>query len=312
MPLKNNRRVAFIVGPTAVGKTDLSIEIAQELNAEVISADSRYLYKKMDIGTAKPHQSEMKRIPHHLIDIAEIQENWSLAQYKKKTIETMEDIFSRGKFPLIVGGSGQYIRALIEGWDIPEKAPNLEMRDVLTGWAEKIGKEAIYNKLEIIDPDAAGYIDYRNLRRTIRALEVIFHTGYKFSTQRDSKPLDFSYKIAGLARPREELYKRIDQRIEKMMASGFIEEVSELLEDGYTLNNPPMSAIGYKEVTLFLKGEISLEECILAMKRKTRQFVRRQANWFKDTDDRIKWFDATVDCKREITLFLKEDDGWQI
>lgn len=306
----NDRKIIIILGPTAVGKTDLSIEVAEEIGAEIISADSRYLYRGMNIGTAKPDKHQLERVPHHLIDVASIEENWSLAQFKEAALESIEKTFRKGKLPILVGGTGQYIRSIIEGWDIPKKAPDEKMRSALIGWAERIGEKSLHEKLMMIDPVAAEKIDYRNLRRTIRALEVILHTGRKFSSQRDKKPLSFQYKMIGLVRPRKELYERIDQRIDQMMASGFIGEVESLLKKGYSLGNPPMSAIGYKEIIQYLKNDLTYEECINDIRRRTRQFVRRQANWFKETDERIRWFDASTVNKGETISFIMDKSGW--
>ena len=196
MQSMNERKVTLIVGPTGVGKTELSLEIAESLNAEIISADSRYLYKGMDIGTAKPDNEELARIPHFLIDVAHIDKPWSLAQYKRAALSAVDEILSKGKQPLIVGGTGQYIRALIEGWEIPARPPDPALRGALLDWAAELGEEELHRRLALIDPEAAASIDHRNLRRTVRALEVIFHTGKLFSGQRNRKPINFRYKIA--------------------------------------------------------------------------------------------------------------------
>lgn len=303
-------KVAFIVGPTGVGKTSLSLEIAEALNAEIISADSRYLYRGMDIGTAKPTQEELARVPHYLVDVADINENWSLAEFHQAAVTAMDRILDKGKMPLIVGGTGQYIRALIEGWEVPARPPEPALRETLTKWSEEIGGYELHRRLVMLDPEAALLIDHRNVRRTIRALEVIFHTGELFSKQRNRKPIGFVYKMAGLNRPRVELYKRIDERIEAMIASGFVDEVRYLLDQGYSLENPPMSAIGYKEMITFLNDDCTLEESVVGIKKRTRQFVRRQANWFKNSDNRIRWFDAGRTLGDDIIDFFNASDGW--
>jgi tRNA dimethylallyltransferase len=311
MFLPENKKLVVIVGPTAVGKTDLAIEISEQTNGEIISADSRYFYRGMDIGTAKPGAEQRARVPHYLIDVADIDEIWSLGVYQREAKVIMNEIFSRGKMPFLVGGTGQYIRSMIEGWQIPEKSPDYGLRDFLEKWAEKVGSEKLHQKLSILDPEAAAIIDFRNKRRTIRALEVILSSGKKFSDLRMRSPLDFKFKMIGLYRDRNQLYERIDQRIDEMFELGFIDEVKFLLKKGYSIDNSPLTAIGYNEVIGFIEGKMDFQECVLKIKKRTREFVRRQANWFKPLDPRIKWFDVTVDCKNEIIAFINSDDGWQ-
>ncbi|MFU8827308.1 MAG: tRNA (adenosine(37)-N6)-dimethylallyltransferase MiaA [Brevefilum sp.] len=285
--------LVIIVGPTAVGKTALSIALAGRLGGEIVSADSRLLYRGMDIGTAKPTQAEINHIPHHLIDVAEPDEVWSLGIYQRKAYTIIDQIQQRGNLPLLVGGTGQYVRSIVEGWRIPPQEPDYGLRDAITHWAEIIGPEALHERLERLDPAAAGKIDYRNLRRTVRALEVIFKTGERFSDLRQKQSPRYRPLILGINRPREILYQRVDQRIEQMLAQGLVGEVQGLLEAGYSPNLPTMSAIGYGEIIQYLQGEISLDEAVTLIKRNTRIFVRRQANWFKAEDDRIEWFMIT-------------------
>jgi tRNA dimethylallyltransferase len=310
MPLPSDKKLIVIVGPTAVGKTDLAIELAEALNGEIISADSRYFYKGMDIGTAKPDVTQLDRVNHYLIDVAEINENWSLAVYQRAVYSAIDIITAKGKLPFLVGGTGQYIRAIIEGWQIPAKAPDPELRNALEIWIKNSSAEEVHKKLAIVDPVAAKQIDFRNKRRTIRALEVIFHTGRKFSDQRKREALDFEYKMVGFIRDRRQLYERIDKRIEDMFTRGFVNEVKALLDQGYSTNDPPMSAIGYLEVTHFIEGSLELQDCIDRIKKRSHEFVRRQANWFKSTDERINWFDITNDRKKEIITFIKSEEGW--
>ena len=312
MPLLDNNRVVIIVGPTAVGKTDLSIKLAKKMNGEIISADSRYLYRGMDIGTAKPSKVELETVRHYLIDVADIDENWSLAVYQSQALAYIKKILSEKKLPFLVGGTGQYIFSILEGWQIPTIKPDYCLRDVLQKLGEEIGKEALFEKLEIIDPQAAALMDSGNTRRTIRALEVIFTTGHLFSVQRQKKPVGFSYKLIGLTRDRKNLYERIDARIEGMMELGFVHEVEDLLQKGFVLDLPPMSAIGYKEIGLYLNGQLEMSECIALIKRRSRQFVRRQANWFNKKDERITWFDLDldVDSEKSIEDFISSERGW--
>jgi len=291
--------LVIILGPTAVGKTAVSIALAQHLDGEIVSADSRLLYRGMDIGTAKPTQSEKKNIPHYLIDVADPDEIWSLGVYQHEAYRAIDQIHVRGKLPFLVGGTGQYIRSIIEGWRIPPQEPDYDLRDAITQWAEIIGPEGLHGRLERIDPIAASKIDYRNLRRTIRALEVIFKTGERFSDLRQKQVCRYSAVTLGIDRPREVLYERIDQRIEQMLDQGLVEEVQGLLDAGYSVDLPTMSAIGYGEIIQYLQGEISLDEAVALIKRNTRIFVRRQANWFKPDDERIEWFTASEDGDSE-------------
>lgn len=300
MSSKKKNIVVVIVGPTAVGKTDLSIELAKRLDGEIISADSRLFYRGMDIGTAKPTGEQMAQVKHHLIDCADPKEIWSLAIYRQIVYETIDDIFSRKKIPVIVGGTGQYIRAITEGWELPPQEPNHVMRDVLTRWSEEIGKDELHHKLNIVDPMAAGEIDPTNVRRTIRALEVVFLTGRRFSDQRRKVNPRYEFWVIGLDRPREELYRRIDLRIEEMFKHGLVEETTELMRKGLSASDPNLSAIGYREVVEYLQDKITLDEAKALMRKKTREFVRRQRNWFKPDDTGIHWHEVSENTMEEI------------
>ncbi|GAB4415473.1 MAG: tRNA (adenosine(37)-N6)-dimethylallyltransferase MiaA [Anaerolineales bacterium] len=294
LPQRNGKRLELIliVGPTAVGKTELSLQLAERLDGEIVSADSRLFYRDMDIGTAKPTPEERARVPHHLIDVANPDEIWSLAVFQQKAAEVIADIHARGKLPFLVGGTGQYVRAVTEGWAPPEVKPDDRLRGVLEQMKDERGAEWLHDKLAKLDPKAAAKIDPRNVRRTIRALEVILSTGTPFSQQRRQSVSPYNLLIIGLKRPREELYRRVDERIEAMFAAGFLEEVQGLLNKGYAPDLPTMSAIGYREAVAVLKGEMSEEAAKAQMRRVTRVFVRRQANWFKEDDPSIDWFYA--------------------
>ncbi|HNK64094.1 MAG TPA: tRNA (adenosine(37)-N6)-dimethylallyltransferase MiaA [Anaerolineales bacterium] len=280
----------LIVGPTAVGKTDLAIRLASNLNGEIISADSRLFYRGMDIGTAKPTANEMKRVPHYLIDIVDPSETLSLALFQDLARKTVQEVHMRNHLPFLVGGTGQYIRAVTDGWTPPEVKPDESMRKVLEKLAEEKGKQWLYEKLKILDPNSAQNIDLRNVRRTIRALEVIFATGRRFSEQRGQGDSPYRLITIGLIRPREELYQRVDERIDTMFASGLLDEAKRLLNAGYSPTLPSMSAIGYRECVSVIEGRMTVEQAKAEMKRITRVFVRRQANWFKESDPNIKWF----------------------
>jgi tRNA dimethylallyltransferase len=293
----------LIVGATAVGKTELAIKLAEKFNGEIISADSRLFYKGMDVGTAKPSKQELSRVPHHLIDIVNPDETLSLAVFQQKAKELIEDIYKRNKLPFLVGGTGQYVRAVTEGWTPPEVTPNDELRSVLEKLKEERGKEWLYEKLKTLDSEAAEKIDLRNYRRTIRALEVILTTGRKFSEQRSKGESPYHLVSIGLTRPREELYKRVDERIESMFANGLLDEVKGLLDKGYSPTLPSMSAIGYRECVGVIQGQMSIEQAKVEMRRVTRIFVRRQSNWFKDSDESIKWFHPNNE--KEIDGFIR-------
>jgi len=282
----------LLIGPTAVGKTELSLQLAERLNGEIVSADSRLFYRGMDIGTAKPTPEERARVPHHLIDVADPDEVWSLAVFQQKATEIIVDINARGKLPFLVGGTGQYVRAVTEGWTPPEVKSDPRLREVLEGLAKDNGIYWLHAGLQKLDPTSAEKIDARNVRRTIRALEVILTTGRPFSQQRGQSDSPYKLLTIGLKRPREELYQRVDERIEAMFESGFLEEVQGLLAQGYSLELPPMSAIGYRECVRVIQGELTAEQAKVEVRRATRIFVRRQANWFKEEDPNIHWFYA--------------------
>jgi len=282
----------LLVGPTAVGKTELSLQLAERLKGEIVSADSRLFYRGMDIGTAKPTPEERARALHHLIDVANPDEVWSLAVFQQKAIEIIADIHARGKLPFLVGGTGQYVRAVTEGWTPPEVKPDPRMRGVLERLTEDKGKYWLHEGLELNDPLAAEKIDPRNVRRTVRALEVILTTGRPFSQQRRQSDSPYKLITIGINRPREELYQRVDERIEAMFTAGLLDEVRGLLAQGYSPELPPMSAIGYRECVRVVKGELTAEQAKVEMRRATRVFVRRQANWFKEDDPNIHWFYA--------------------
>jgi len=306
MDSNNKPPLILLVGPTAVGKTEIAIQLAERLNGEIISADSRLFYRGMDIGTAKPTREEQARVPHHLIDIANPDEILNLAVFQQKAREAIKDIHSRGKLPFLVGGTGQYIRAVTEGWTPPEVKPDVRLRAELERLKDENGLEWLHDKLGSLDPVAAEKIDARNYRRTIRALEVIMTTGRKFSGQRAQGNSPYQLITIGLSRPRAELYERVDQRIEAMFANGFLDEVKGLIENGFSPTLPTMSAIGYRECVEALEGRIRLEEAKQAIRRATRVFVRRQANWFKESDPKIRWFAVKDGVVGEIESYIRK------
>lgn len=303
--LKSNPLVA-VVGPTATGKSDLAIYLAREFDGEVINADSRQVYRYMDIGTAKLSREELALIPHYLIDIMNPDEDFSLAQYKEIATGEIADIHKRGKLPILAGGSGQYVWALLEGWDIPKVEPDLELRQRLKEKAAEGKADELYHELEEIDPEAARTIDPRNIRRVIRALEVTLQTGKPFTQLRTKQTPPYDTLIIGLTTERKELYRRIDLRVDSMIENGLVDEVKNLMEMGYGVDVPTMSSIGYKQIMMFLDGEISLESAVHQMKTETHRLVRRQYNWFSLSDERIKWLDIQDDFKEEARELVAE------
>ena len=295
-----------IVGPTAVGKTELAIQLAERLDGEIVSADSRLFYRGMDVGTAKPPAAEMARVRHHLIDVANPDENWSLAVFQAAAREAIDDIHRRGKLPFLVGGTGQYVRAVTEGWTPPGVTPDPQLRSVLEALAQEQSPYWLHDKLKVLDPSAAGKIDARNVRRTVRALEVIFSTGQQFSAQGGVSASPYRLTSIGLMRPRPELYARVDQRIEWMFANGLLNEVQTLLDKGYSPSLPTMSAIGYRESVAVLQGAMTLDEAKTQIRKLTRIFVRRQSNWFKENDHQIAWFAMGEGTRAEVETYLRK------
>ncbi len=281
-----------IVGPTATGKSDLAVALAERFGGEIVNADSRQVYRCLDIGTAKPPAEVRRRIPHHLFDVVRPDEEFSVALYTRLARQAVEDIACRGRLPILVGGTGHYVWALLEGYQVPPVPPDPELRRRLRERAEQEGPEALYAELKALDPEAAAGIDPRNLRRVIRALEVITRTGRKFSELRRKNPLPWDPLIIGLTLDRQKLYGRIDRRVEEMVAAGWLDEVRRLLEKGYSPDLPALTGHGYRWLIKRLKGEISLEEAIARTKREIRNYARHQYGWFRLNDPRITWLEA--------------------
>ena len=304
-------KLLVVLGATAVGKTAYSSDLAAALNGEVVSADSRYLYRGLDIGTAKPSMEEMARVPHHLIDVTTPDKPWSLAVYKREATRAIEEIHACGRLPLLVGGTGQYVRAVVEGWTIPPQPKNEELRaDLQATSLQPGGGEALHGQLAALDPDAAAGIDPRNLRRVIRALEVCLLTGQSFSAQRTKSLPSYDVFMLGLNMPRPQLYARIDKRIDAMLAAGWVDEVRGLVKRGYDWNLPAMSALGYRQIGACLRGEIDLLQATRSIQRASRRLVRKQATWFHAEDARIQWYDlgeaALPAMKKDIAAWLAE------
>ncbi|MBG7617603.1 MAG: tRNA (adenosine(37)-N6)-dimethylallyltransferase MiaA [Chloroflexi bacterium] len=285
-------KLIAIIGPTGVGKSRLAVELAFHFNGEIIGADSRQVYRYMNIGTAKPNQEDMAKVPHHLINIAEPEDDFNLAAYHTLFERTIEGVCTAGRLPFIVGGSGLYIWSVLENWDIPVVAPDRQYRQQLEERVTQFGGEELYDELKGIDPQSAVQIDSRNVRRVIRALEVNRQTGQTFSSLRRKREEQYDYLIIGLTTEREYLYKLIDRRVDQMMEAGLIEEVKSLLNTGYSFNAPALSGIGYQQICSYIKGELGLEAAIQQIKYETHRFVRQQYNWFKKNDERIHWYDV--------------------
>jgi tRNA dimethylallyltransferase len=275
-----------LLGQTAVGKTSLSLQLAQTLPGEIISADSRLFYRGMNIGTAKPTPIEQAVAPHHLIDLCQPDETITLGEYQQRAYQTIDFVLANGRFPILVGGTGQYVRAVVEGWGIPEVPPQPELRAAL---AQLPGPE-LARWLAALDPEAAAKHDPRNLRRVIRALEVTLVAGRPISELQRKTPPPYRICQIGLIRPREELYARIDTRVDQMMANGLLTELERLRDLGYGRSLPSMSGLGYRQLWAYLHGEMSLAEAIERIKFETHRFARHQANWFREDDPTISWF----------------------
>ena len=282
-----------IVGPTAVGKTALAIQLARRFDGEIVNADSRQVYIGMDIGTAKPTAGELRDARHHLIDIREPDTALSLGEYLPLARERVAEIFTRGQLPILCGGTGQYIWALLEGWDVPAVPPDLGFRAKLEQRAAAEGTRPLWNELNLVDPARAVAIGTHNTRRIIRALEIFHSTGAQVNATVRSVASPYRALIIGLTAERANLYRRIDDRFDTMMSRGLLAEARRLAAAGYTLGAGPLSGVGYSQLGQYLAGAISLEAAITQSKTRTHRLVRRQNTWFKASDDRILWFDAT-------------------
>ena len=281
-----------IVGPTATGKSSLALQLAQRFDGEIVNGDSRLVYRHMDIGSAKPSPQDLSLAPHHLVNIVNPDEPYSLALYLAQANEAIQDIQKRGKTPLLAGGSGQYVRALLEGFNAPQVSPNPALRATLETQAWEEGPEALWERLRRVDPESAARIDPRNVRRVIRALEVYTETGVPFSQARKREKPPYHSLTIGLTMERESLYRRIDRRVESMIESGWPQEVARLLDMGYSTELPAMSALGYREMAAFVRGDLSLEEARMRIKAATRRYARSQYAWFRLDDPGIHWLDA--------------------
>ncbi|MFA9424114.1 MAG: tRNA (adenosine(37)-N6)-dimethylallyltransferase MiaA [Sedimentibacter sp.] len=301
-----NNKIIVIVGPTAVGKTYVSVELAKKMNTQVISADSMQIYKGMNIGTAKVLPEEMQEIKHHMIDLINPDENYSVSDFKKEAENIIDNMLINNNIPIIVGGSGLYVNSLIYDLDFGKAKSNDEIREYYTYYYENHGEDALFEKLRNIDPESAEKIHKNNVKRVIRALEVYDITGKKFSElNTDIRKQSDKYEciLVGLSTDRKILYDRINQRVDKMLADGLVEEVKSLMNKGYDKNLVSLQAIGYKEIIEYLDGNITLEEAVNILKRNTRRFAKRQYTWFLK-DENVKWFQ--IENLDEINMTLEK------
>ena len=291
-------KILVVAGPTASGKTKIGVELAKRLNGEIISADSMQIYKHMNIGTAKPTPEEMQNIPHHLIDFVELGENFSVVQYKEMATKCIEDILSRGKVPIFVGGTGLYINSITEEIKYDETAENKEIRERLEKIAENEGNERLYAKLKKVDIDTYNRLHLNDTKRIIRALEVFESTGITITEhQKMSKEIEkkYDYRIVGLWMERENLYNKINLRVDKMIEDGLEDEARNIIE---MIKNKgkitSFQAIGYKEFLRYFDGEVSREDAIASIKQESRRYAKRQVTWFKRTNG-LKWINIERD-----------------
>ncbi len=287
-------RLAVLCGPTAVGKTAVAVALAERMGAEIVAADSRTVYRGAEVGTAKPTPDERGRVRHHLLDVADPGEAFTLADYQRLAQQALADIRARGRLPLLVGGTGLYIRAVVDGFSLPPVPPDHALRAALEADEHGHGPGHLHARLAVLDPAAAARIHPHNLRRVIRAMEVVLRTGRPISTQQrqGGGAVAGAVAMVGLAMERTQLYRRVDARVEAQMASGLEAETRRLLDRGVPLTAPIMQALGYKEMAGWLTGAYDEAEAIRRLKRNTRRYAKRQLTWFR-RDVRILWVDAT-------------------
>jgi tRNA dimethylallyltransferase len=298
--------VGFIVGPTGAGKSGLALEVAERSNCEIVNADSRQFYRGMDLGTAKPSEADRRRVPHHLIDVRDPDESLDVAEFAQLARAAIDDIAARGRNPLIVGGSGLYLR-VIRGGIFSGPAASAEIRDRLAKVAAQLGVAHLHQKLREIDPEAANRIGVNDLYRIVRALEVFELTGETISAhQRRHCFADIGYDIltVGVEVERKKLYDAIDTRFDAMVAAGLVEEVHALVEAGYSPGKPPLSTIGYKQIAAYLRGEMTLADAIALAKQESRRLAKRQLTWFR-REPEIVWLDPERGAQDALALFEK-------
>ncbi|CAH1190779.1 MULTISPECIES: tRNA (adenosine(37)-N6)-dimethylallyltransferase MiaA [Paenibacillus] len=287
-------KLLVLVGPTAVGKTKMSIELAKAFDCEIISGDSMQVYREMDIGTAKITRDEMQGIPHHLIDIHDPEYPYSVAEFQESCTRLIGEIHGRGKLPFIVGGTGLYVESVCYGFQFSDSGSDEAFRNEQFRYAEQHGAQALHDRLRAVDPASADRLHPNDQRRIVRALEIFHLTGQKWSEQLASqqKISPYDLLIVGLTMDRQKLYARVEERIDLMMEQGLVDEVKSLLERGVGPGHISMQGLGYKEIVAYLQGEVSLEAAVEWLKRDTRRFAKRQLSWFRHMKD-IEWVDVT-------------------
>lgn len=317
METGNKIPLIIIAGPTATGKTAVSVQVAEKLGGEVVSADSMLVYRHMDIGTAKPTEEEKRGIPHHLIDVADPDEDFTVAVYQELARRAIEDVYGRGKIPILAGGTGFYVDAVVFDYDFSSTAPDPGLREFLRREAEEKGNRAVHERLRQVDPEAAEQIHFNNLKRVIRALEIYHRTGAPGALQRGKNKKEYpryDKLFYCLCFERDKLYNRIEKRVDQMIRCGLVHEVRELLERGYRPKLVSMQGLGYKEIVGFVHNRYSLDEAVHMLKRNTRRFAKRQLTWFRRYSN-IKWIDmgqyaSTDHVADEIAGMAREK--WQV
>ena len=282
------------------------MDLASTFDGEIVSADSRQVYRHMDIGTAKPSPDDRARVVHYLIDILDPDQSFSLALFLELSHRAIRDIHGRGKLPVVCGGTGQYVWALLEGWQVPQVAPDPQVRRDLEREALNEGAAVLHDRLARLDPESASRIDPRNVRRVIRALEVHHATATAPPEPQRTAPPPCRPLTIGMTTDRQELYRRIDSRVDDMIERGMVEEVRNLLQMGHSPATPSMSSMGYLETALYLRGELTLEEATQRIKYGTHRFARHQYAWFRLSDPRIRWLEADASVYRQARELVEE------
>ena len=300
------RPLIAVVGATATGKSDAAVAIAMALNGEVVSADAYQVYRGLDIGTAKAGAELRSRVSHHLLDIVDPGNQLTLARFLDAAHGALEDVWARDKLPVVTGGSGQYVWALLEGWNVPRVPPDTALRAELEDLAAREGKAALVARLAAVDPEAARRLDPENPRRLVRAIEVVLREGRPLAACQTRSPIDADVHILGLSLPRDELYTSLDARTDAMYAAGFVDEVRRLRDEGHGETASVRGGVGFKEVSQYLDGEFDLEEAVRRHKNANHRLVRRQHAWFKESDPRITWVDSGADAAQRCVELARQ------